>query len=104
MGLISRVMTLVMRVTGVMRPGLPWVLVVSLMSSSVTSHWNPLIAACPGEGPRYGDYKCIHDRTHRVCASGTSQARPGGTGRGVCVRDPTLGTAGASACGQRPTW
>ena len=20
------------------------------------------------EGPRYGDYKCIHDRTHRVCA------------------------------------
>ena len=19
-------------------------------------------------GPRYGDYKCIHDRTHRVCA------------------------------------
>merc|ERR1719461_1171189 len=61
-------MTLVMRVTGVMRPGLPWVLVVSLMSSSVTSHWNPLIAACPGEGPRYGDYKCIHDRTHRVCA------------------------------------
>ena len=24
--------------------------------------------ACAGEGPRYGDYKCNHDRTHRVCA------------------------------------
>lgn len=23
---------------------------------------------CPGEGPRYGDYKCNHDGTHRVCA------------------------------------
>ena len=20
------------------------------------------------QGPRYGDFKCIHDRTHRVCA------------------------------------
>ena len=26
------------------------------------------IAVCPGEGPRYGDFKCNHDRTHRVCA------------------------------------
>jgi len=26
------------------------------------------ISKCPGEGPRYGDYKCNHDRTHRVCA------------------------------------
>ena len=26
------------------------------------------VAVCPGEGPRYGDYKCNHDRTHRVCA------------------------------------
>jgi hypothetical protein len=26
------------------------------------------IAACPGEGPRYGDFKCNHDSTHRVCA------------------------------------
>merc|ERR1712122_401836 len=32
------------------------------------SHWNPKISVCPGEGPRYGDFKCIHDRTHRVCA------------------------------------
>ena len=23
---------------------------------------------CQLVGPRYGDYKCIHDRTHRVCA------------------------------------
>jgi len=23
---------------------------------------------CPGEGPRYGDFKCNHDQTHRVCA------------------------------------
>merc|ERR1712178_158568 len=27
------------------------------------------IDACKGEGPRYGDYKCDHDPTHRVCAS-----------------------------------
>ena len=26
------------------------------------------IGVCPGEGPRYGDYKCNHDGTHRVCA------------------------------------
>jgi len=26
------------------------------------------IEICPGEGPRYGDFKCNHDRTHRVCA------------------------------------
>merc|ERR1719235_287269 len=26
------------------------------------------IAVCPGEGPRYGDYKCNHDKTHRCCA------------------------------------
>jgi hypothetical protein len=25
------------------------------------------IAPCPGEGPRYGDFKCNHDQTHRVC-------------------------------------
>ncbi|XP_063685543.1 uncharacterized protein LOC134819509 isoform X2 [Bolinopsis microptera] len=28
----------------------------------------PPIQPCPGEGPRYGDFKCNHDRTHRVCA------------------------------------
>ena len=26
------------------------------------------IKVCPGEGPRYGDFKCNHDGTHRVCA------------------------------------
>jgi hypothetical protein len=26
------------------------------------------IEVCAGEGPRYGDFKCNHDRTHRVCA------------------------------------
>merc|ERR1712195_284344 len=26
------------------------------------------VSKCPGEGPRYGDYKCNHDQTHRVCA------------------------------------
>ena len=35
------------------------------------------IAECPGEGPRYGDFKCNHDQTHRVCAQlvdqGTSE-------------------------------
>jgi len=24
---------------------------------------------CKGEGPRYGDFKCNHDATHRVCAN-----------------------------------
>jgi len=26
------------------------------------------IAVCPGESARYGDHKCNHDSTHRVCA------------------------------------
>ena len=26
------------------------------------------VEVCPGEGPRYGDFKCNHDSTHRVCA------------------------------------
>merc|ERR1719350_2769083 len=38
------------------------------LSALVDSHYNPLVSKCPGEGPRYGDFKCIHDRTHRVCA------------------------------------
>lgn len=28
----------------------------------------PGVAVCPGEGDRYGDHKCNHDPTHRVCA------------------------------------
>jgi len=27
------------------------------------------VAVCPGEGARYGDFKCNHDPTHRVCAT-----------------------------------
>ena len=30
-------------------------------------YWKP-IEKCPGEGPRYQDFKCDHDPTHRVCA------------------------------------
>ena len=26
------------------------------------------VSVCPGEGDRYGDFKCNHDKTHRVCA------------------------------------
>merc|ERR1719446_505870 len=26
------------------------------------------VAVCPGESDRYGDHKCNHDETHRVCA------------------------------------
>ena len=26
------------------------------------------VEVCPGEGPRYGDFKCNHDGTHRGCA------------------------------------
>merc|ERR1719274_178314 len=29
---------------------------------------SPDISVCPGEGARYGDHKCNHDQTHRVCA------------------------------------
>merc|ERR1712054_13251 len=35
------------------------------------------INKCPGEGPRYGDYRCNHDGTHRVCAR-LKQPTPGG--------------------------
>lgn len=27
------------------------------------------LAVCPGESARYGDHKCNHDETHRVCAT-----------------------------------
>ena len=32
------------------------------------------IEVCPGEGARYGDFKCNHDGTHRVCAQLVDQA------------------------------
>lgn len=27
------------------------------------------VTVCEGEGPRYGDFKCNHDGTHRICAT-----------------------------------
>ena len=66
-----------------------FILVLTLLMPQINGHRNPLISTCPGEGmyflisnieskisistiksagPRYGDFKCIHDRTHRVCA------------------------------------
>merc|ERR1711978_600472 len=49
--------------------GMELTLTVTLLMAGLTlGHWNPLVSVCPGEGSRYGDYKCIHDRTHRVCA------------------------------------
>jgi len=41
---------------------------ISLAVLCAESFQNSPIAPCPGEGPRYGDFKCSHDRTHRVCA------------------------------------
>mmetsp|Transcript_98019 Transcript_98019/g.169845 ORF Transcript_98019/g.169845 Transcript_98019/m.169845 type:complete len:202 (+) Transcript_98019:62-667(+) len=38
------------------------VLLLSLFASAAG------IAECPGESARYGDHKCNHDPTHRVCA------------------------------------
>ena len=38
--------------------------VAAFLGSAVPS----TVEACPGEGPRYGDFKCNHDGTHRVCA------------------------------------
>mmetsp|Transcript_25069 Transcript_25069/g.30336 ORF Transcript_25069/g.30336 Transcript_25069/m.30336 type:complete len:177 (+) Transcript_25069:120-650(+) len=35
------------------------------------------IAPCAGEGDRYGDFKCNHDPTHRVCATLTSIGQDG---------------------------
>ena len=39
------------------------VIATALISTSVDA-----ISVCPGEGNRYGDFKCDHDPTHRVCA------------------------------------
>jgi len=41
------------------------------------------VAVCPGEGARYGDHKCDHDPTHRVCAQLLDQeGQPLSWGRG----------------------
>ena len=42
--------------------------VVALEIDSTSSEQSAPLAVCAGEGPRYGDYKCNHDGTHRVCA------------------------------------
>lgn len=41
-----------------------WAILSALVVASAASD----VAVCPGEGPRYGDFKCNHDGTHRVCA------------------------------------
>merc|ERR1719369_491165 len=33
----------------------------------VSTNYTTLVSVCPGE-VRNGDFKCIHDKTHRVCA------------------------------------
>ena len=38
------------------------------MLSALVLNTLSTVEVCPGEGPRYGDYKCNHDGTHRVCA------------------------------------
>eukprot|EP00927_Polykrikos_kofoidii_P050103 TRINITY_DN4403_c1_g1_i1.p1 TRINITY_DN4403_c1_g1~~TRINITY_DN4403_c1_g1_i1.p1 ORF type:complete len:167 (+),score=31.87 TRINITY_DN4403_c1_g1_i1:112-612(+) len=40
--------------------------IAAFMALSVTCSMS--INVCPGEGDRYGDHKCNHDATHRVCA------------------------------------
>merc|ERR1712142_441221 len=65
---------------------------ISLLLDTSGAHFNPLVSTCPGEGSRYGDFKCIHDRTHRVCAklvdntdnSCTEVRWPMGTSRRIC--------------------
>eukprot|EP00933_Yihiella_yeosuensis_P028232 TRINITY_DN2205_c0_g1_i2.p2 TRINITY_DN2205_c0_g1~~TRINITY_DN2205_c0_g1_i2.p2 ORF type:complete len:164 (-),score=39.24 TRINITY_DN2205_c0_g1_i2:281-772(-) len=42
------------------------IMAVAIFASSMTS--GESIAVCPGESDRYGDRKCNHDETHRVCA------------------------------------
>merc|ERR1712156_129411 len=33
---------------------------ITLLLDTSHAHWNPLVDTCPGEGSRYGDFKCIH--------------------------------------------
>lgn len=40
-----------------------------LLLLSCTTITTLALDVCKGEGPRYGDFKCNHDRTHRVCAT-----------------------------------
>ena len=41
---------------------------VSFLAQTEEADSSDDIAVCPGEGLRYGDRKCNHDPTHRVCA------------------------------------
>merc|ERR1712079_80215 len=57
------------KITREMAPRSPALLLLATwLLVAVAGHYNPLVSVCPGEGSRYGDHKCIHDRTHRVCA------------------------------------
>mmetsp|Transcript_53973 Transcript_53973/g.150097 ORF Transcript_53973/g.150097 Transcript_53973/m.150097 type:complete len:213 (+) Transcript_53973:92-730(+) len=42
--------------------------VLVVMAACAGAAWAGEVARCPGEGDRYGDHKCNHDPTHRVCA------------------------------------
>ena len=44
---------------------LPLLLASLSLPLAISCSSRPALAPCPGEGPRYGDYKCDHDRTHR---------------------------------------
>merc|ERR1719378_431109 len=39
-----------------------------MLSALLTTVEGGNVAVCPGESARYGDHKCNHDGTHRVCA------------------------------------
>ena len=41
---------------------------IAVAASILVSNCEAAVEACPGEGDRYGDFKCNHDQTHRVCA------------------------------------
>ena len=44
--------------------GLPSAVVLPAIAAPASNE----VKVCPGEGPRYGDFRCNHDSTHRVCA------------------------------------
>ena len=48
------------------------VLLLALVATAAGSE----VAVCPGEGPRYGDFKCNHDDTHHVCAQLIKDGKP----------------------------
>merc|ERR1711924_24715 len=77
------------------------VLILTLAISLVNA-----INVCAGEGARYGDFKCNHDATHRVCAklkSGSSKVMWGGQNFWQLTGQPdwssNVGTAAANPGG-----